>query len=163
MCHRICLQEMAIRGASTDSLKMISTFLCGRQIRFKVGATLSSLRTVRGGSPQGTRLGNYLFTVTIEAIEEQNGTLSKILPPQIKTDECAIEKTRPKRIVSTPISRFTSNEFSMKSTPMKKTAGVLRYQDQSGRSLDEMALELQLPEQPEKPLNDAWSIKYGTT
>ena len=71
MSHLVCLEELARRGASTDSIRMTAAFLDRRQMRVKVGSTLLSPHLVKGGSPQGTRLGNYLFTVTIEAIEEQ--------------------------------------------------------------------------------------------
>ena len=39
-------------------------------MQFKVNSTLSSKRSVHGGAPQGTRLGNLLFIVTINEIED---------------------------------------------------------------------------------------------
>ena len=53
----------------------------------KVGSTLSTPRLVKGGSPQGTLLGNYLFTVTIESIEEETGSIASRLPSRIR-DRC---------------------------------------------------------------------------
>ena len=72
MCHRVCIGELALRGASTESIEMVAVFLGERRMQMKVNQTRSSLKPVRGGSPQGTRLANFLFTVTIEAIEEKN-------------------------------------------------------------------------------------------
>ena len=84
MSHKVCLQELAKRGASTDSLQMTAAFLMERNMHVKVSSTKSAPRPVHGGSPQGTRIGNFLFTVAIEAIEEKGGSLSRSLPPAIK-------------------------------------------------------------------------------
>ena len=62
-------------GASSESLAMISAFLSGRRMWFKVNGSLSSLRDVRGGSPQGTKLGNFLFVMTINNIEDKTSNL----------------------------------------------------------------------------------------
>ena len=69
--HVVCLQALAENGTLTDSLAMISSFLKDRCMRFKVNNILSSERQVKGGSPQGTKLGNFLFIITIDRIEEQ--------------------------------------------------------------------------------------------
>ena len=54
--HRACLDALARGGASTDSLRMVASFLRERRMRFKVNNVLLEERHVRGGSPQGTRL-----------------------------------------------------------------------------------------------------------
>ena len=69
--HVVCLQALVENGTLTDSLAMISSFLKDRCMRFKVNNILSSERQVKGGSPQGTKLGNFLFIITIDRIEEQ--------------------------------------------------------------------------------------------
>ena len=60
MDHAACLTALANCGASTDSLAMIAAFLTGRKMKVKVNYSFSSPRAVKGGSPQGTRLGNFL-------------------------------------------------------------------------------------------------------
>ena len=49
MCHYACLDELALRGASNESLRMTTAFLIGRTMQFKVGNTLSTERNIRGG------------------------------------------------------------------------------------------------------------------
>ena len=61
MCHHACVSELANRGASSDSIAMVSAFLVMKQMQVKINNTKSTLRHVRGGSPQGTRLGNFLL------------------------------------------------------------------------------------------------------
>ena len=39
-------------------------------MRARIGNTLSDPLTIKGGSPQGTLLGNLLFTLTTDKIEE---------------------------------------------------------------------------------------------
>ena len=162
MCHRVCLQELSTRRASSESLKIIATFLHERKMRIKVRSTLSSLRLVRGGSPQGTWLGNYLFTVTIEAIEERNGTISKSLPPVVNDYRRSQPPRagRPPRFATLPVERFHSNKFTMRSTPIKKTKGTLRYHDESGRSEPHSAIDFVIPEQPSRSLAESCSVKY---
>ena len=79
MGHQACLRALSDAGASTDSLQMVFAFLSGRRMRFKVGQTYSSERPVNGGSPQGTKLGNFLFIVTINQIEDKQD----YVPPTI--------------------------------------------------------------------------------
>ena len=44
----------------------------GRRMKIKMDNEIfSSLRDVNGGSPQGTLLGNYLFIITTDDLEEK--------------------------------------------------------------------------------------------
>ena len=44
----------------------------------RMGNELSSERSVSGGSPQGTKLGNFLFCATLEGIEDgQSNTIDE--------------------------------------------------------------------------------------
>ena len=51
-------------------------------MRFNVNNTMSTERAVHGGSPQGTRLGNFLFITTINTIEDS----MDLIPPSPSTD-----------------------------------------------------------------------------
>ena len=68
--HSYCLQALAEEGASTHSLRMVSAFLKGCRMRFKVNNVYSDEKNVNEGSPQGTRLGNFLFIVAVNKIED---------------------------------------------------------------------------------------------
>ena len=69
--HQSCLESLKKHGASSDSLGMIHAFLSGRVMKFKVNNTLSEPRTLKGGSPQGTLLGNFLFIMATEDLEKK--------------------------------------------------------------------------------------------
>ena len=51
---------------------MVSAFLYGRTMRVHVGSAMSDPRTVPGGSPQGSILGNFLFCVATRELGELN-------------------------------------------------------------------------------------------
>ena len=147
MSHQACVRALMDVGASTESIRMVVAFLTGRRMRFKVGSTYSSLREVRGGSPQGTKLGGFLFIATINKIEEATGGI----PPEMNTsehdgregDENDDEDLYGLRGLVGRVSairRFDSG-VAVASTPRKAatTDGVLRYLDRSGREESSVA------------------------
>ena len=69
--HQAIIESLRLHGASSHSQKMISTFQQKRMMVFKVNDSLSSMRELRGGAPQGTILGNFLFVMTTNKIENQ--------------------------------------------------------------------------------------------
>ena len=64
-----CLSALADKGASTELISIIASFLTSRTMAVKVGQTLSKPRIVLGGVPQGSILGVFLFNVTIDTFE----------------------------------------------------------------------------------------------
>ena len=64
-----CLRSLASKGASTELIGIISSFLTSRTMSVKVGQVMSKPRVVLGGVPQGSILGVFLFNVTIDAFE----------------------------------------------------------------------------------------------
>ena len=70
MSHQACLKALARKNCSNESIDLVYKFLVGRKMHVKIGTDLSNERTVCGGSPQGTKLGNFLFCVTLELINE---------------------------------------------------------------------------------------------
>ena len=70
MSHVHCLQALKKYGASERAVGLVHSFLYGRKMRVKVGSTLSAPRTVPGGSPQGSILGNFLFCVATREMGE---------------------------------------------------------------------------------------------
>ena len=68
MGHQACISALARKGCSNQSIKMVCNFLDKRTMHIKNGHVLSKPRAVTGGSPQGTKLGNFLFCVTLEDV-----------------------------------------------------------------------------------------------
>ena len=69
MSHQACIKSLARKGCSNQSLRMVFGFLQGRQMFIKNGNNYSEPRQVNGGSPQGTKLGNFLFCATLDEID----------------------------------------------------------------------------------------------
>ena len=70
MDHLKCLEALTDLGASEESVDWTAAFLYGRKMSVKIGSTRSVPRTVPGGSPQGSILGNFLFCITTNAFAE---------------------------------------------------------------------------------------------
>ena len=159
--HRTCIDALAQAGASSHSLSMVSAFLRNRQMRFNVNNVLSSSRQVRGGSPQGTKLGNFLFVVTIDKIEERLRDLTpSIEDPSVITDELDEDDSLGLRFLAGRVGavrRFNSG-VEHTSTPHKtgEMNSVLRYGDNSGR---DPTLDPTFDLVPSPP-NEPWFDKY---
>ena len=70
MSHEACVKKLMEKGASDQSLSMVAAFLEQRRMRIKMEDSFSTLRPLPGGSPQGTLLGNFLYIITTDNIEE---------------------------------------------------------------------------------------------
>ena len=68
--HRACLTALASKGASSETLQMVYSFLRGRSMRIKASNNWSTARALPGGSPQGTKCGGFLFSAVIDDIED---------------------------------------------------------------------------------------------
>ena len=64
-----CLRALARKGASTEVIGIVASFLTSRTMAVKVGQAFSSPRIVLGGVPQGSILGVFLFNATIDSFE----------------------------------------------------------------------------------------------
>ena len=64
-----CLKAFARKGASTQVIRLLATFLSNRTMSVRVGTTWSPPRAVSGGCPQGSILGVFLFNVAIDDLE----------------------------------------------------------------------------------------------
>ena len=65
-----CLESLARKGASSEVLKIVGSFLTNRIMKAKVGDVLSDGVIVSGGVPQGSLLGLRLFNAAIGSFEE---------------------------------------------------------------------------------------------
>ena len=61
--HSILMQELADLEVHPVLLSWIAAFLTSRKQAVRIGRTLSDWLTLKGGVPQGTKLGVILFTV----------------------------------------------------------------------------------------------------
>ena len=61
--HSILMQELADLEVHPVLLPWIAAFLTSRKQAVRIGRTLSDWLTLKGGVPQGTKLGVILFTV----------------------------------------------------------------------------------------------------
>ena len=59
MSHNVCINELAERGASTETIHLVAAFLNNRSMRVKVNQSFSTQRRVLGGSPQGTVVSSH--------------------------------------------------------------------------------------------------------
>ena len=70
MSYQECLKALARNGASSPIIELVATFLTDRKMRVKVGSVMSHPKDVKGGCPQGSILGVFLFNATIDDLEE---------------------------------------------------------------------------------------------
>ena len=136
MDHNVCVRALAECGASTESIRMIAAFLDSRRMRVKMNRTLSTERRVLGGSPQGTKLGNFLFILTINCIEDGHDLVPPPVP--LPEDKDADEDCFGLRNIVGRISaiRHFDSGVAVTSTPSKMGTvdGILRYHDEPGRN-----------------------------
>ena len=82
MGHQACLESLTLHGASPHMVRIVGSFLMGRTMTFKAGSAVSSPRPLKGGSPQGTLLGNFLFVMATNRLER---TPANNPPPLLPT------------------------------------------------------------------------------
>ena len=148
MDHGLCLKSFAYKGASQEAMTMIAAFLYNRTMRVKVGTAFSTPRSVNGGSPQGTKLGNFLFTMTIDCIEQANHPLFGSVGLPTYEDSAEDEQSEVGFTTSTPCKAGTWD-------------GVLRYHDTSGRGDSTYGQdELINPDRAADDDRDFWCEKF---
>ena len=65
-----CLSAFARKGASTPLLELLATFLSNRTMAVRVDQAWSDPRQVTGGVPQGSILGDFLFNIATDDLED---------------------------------------------------------------------------------------------
>ena len=80
LSYQECLVAMAKKGASSEVISLVSTFLTNRTMTVRVQESWSDPFPVHGGVPQGSILGVILFNLTTEDLEE-NLDIDTLGPP----------------------------------------------------------------------------------
>ena len=68
--HKKCLEVCNKKGSSPEIQAIIGSFLCSRRMTVRIGTTMSRMRPVNAGAPQGSVLGCYLFNVGVDDLED---------------------------------------------------------------------------------------------
>ena len=68
MAHSKCFSALYSKGASNQTLRMTYAFLSNRSMKIKLNGAFSSPRVTPGGAPQGTKVGNLLFSITTDLL-----------------------------------------------------------------------------------------------
>ena len=66
MDHNVCTKALAEYNAGPLSKRMVPAFLYNRTMSVKINDSYSQNRPIRGSSPQGCLLGNFLFCLTTD-------------------------------------------------------------------------------------------------
>ena len=67
-----CLRAFARKGASTETIKLLATFLSNRTMSVRVKDVWSAPLPVYGGVPQGSILGVLLFNISTDDLEDED-------------------------------------------------------------------------------------------
>ena len=123
--HLNVLRALAAKGASTDILALLASFLGGRQMTVRLDGAKSELLPVNAGAPQGSVLGCYLFNIGVDDLEEG------YLPRGDYQEEAHSEtftRTDDYPVMSTP-TRITPQDIptESRSKPEKQSAASLFF------------------------------------
>ena len=108
--HQACLQKLVEKNVSNQTLRMVFAFLSERTMCVRSGNTLSSKRRIKGGSPQGTKLGNFLFCLAIDDINVPSR--QEINSSNEKSPDTAIPDEYLPIITSTPVVSVADDSWN---------------------------------------------------
>ena len=168
MDHKACVYALAEKGASNQSIKMVSAFLQNRTMQIKSGAKLSKERKMNGGSPQGTKLGGFLFCITVDDIVHPQTVDADTPTQETGQDEQENEEDQEQvqdqgavtAVSSTPISAVPDQyapDFELSYSSIKRFVNPHGFRRKSN-ILRDTVLE-DLPYLPGEP-DEGWNIMY---
>ena len=68
VAHQILLHRLELAGIRGKALEVFRSYLQDRTQKVRIGETLSNVKTVEFGVPQGTVLGPVLFSLYVNSI-----------------------------------------------------------------------------------------------
>ena len=77
----VCLDQLAVLGASQGSLAMVHSFLTGRRMKMKLGSHTSRAVDILRGSPQGSVMGSALYCATTQSLQNPQAREPAHTPP----------------------------------------------------------------------------------
>ena len=119
-----CLNALKAKGASTQLLGIVASFLSHRMMTVKVGNSFSEPRPVLGGVPQGSRLGVLLFNSTIDSFEAFSDDVADYGRSGIPPEQLGIPPTD-LPVSPEPVTRDYRHLPPFESQPLQ----VLKYVD----------------------------------
>ena len=128
MGHQACIRKLGEKNASNQSLGLIYAFLNDRKMVIRSGHNSSTSRNITGGSPQGTKLGNILFCLTIDDIVHE--VLTSPMPHNMSptTDSAIPDQYQPLQC-STPAKTGNELEDSFQPNPYGFRRPINRLED----------------------------------
>lgn len=75
-----CIKCLKTKGADTNLVRIIASFLSSRVMRVKVGSVMSAPRSVLGGVPQGSLLGVFLFNLAFDDFKAYSADVEQCNP-----------------------------------------------------------------------------------
>ena len=124
--HNILIAELAKLGVSEVILRWISAFLSGRRQAVGVEETLSNWTVLRGGIPQGSKLGTVLFVIMTNSLLADRHLRAKFVD-----DTSALEILPRNSISLLNMAVFSTHDFAvthkMKLNPTKCKEMVINF------------------------------------
>ena len=121
-----CIRCLQAKGADTNLIRIVASFLSGRVMRVKVGDELSAPRAVLGGVPQGSLLGVFLFNLAIDDFESYSPDVELNNP----TQDHQLTPAAPGGPVDLPVPQEPTARDSRHTTPFASTPiTVQKYVD----------------------------------
>jgi hypothetical protein len=108
--HSTVLNKMAALDIHPCLLKWMHSFLLNRQQRVKIGNTFSDWITLKGGMPQGTWLGPYVFLIIINDLTTMMATF-KFVDDVTLTEIVDQSNTSQMQLAADQIAEWSNNNF----------------------------------------------------
>ena len=133
MEYQECLKSLARHGASSQIIRLIATFLSGKNMSVRVGQQWSNKLPVFGGVPQGSILGVLLFNVTTDNLEDRENATRLGTAAEARRSPMSSPTSTPHRPSSaqhwhsTPVGPET--EFELRLTPFRRGGDTFVFLD----------------------------------
>ena len=151
-----CLRAFARKGACTEIIRVLASFLSNRTMTVRVNNTWSEPLPVHGGVPQGSILGVLLFNVSTDDLEEEDDGMTQF----VHSDETESSSTGP----DTPLesSGVAAGRSGLDSDPWGDRA-LLSASSTSSSSSNGCLMNPATPSDHSSPNDTPWSSPATST